>query len=56
MNRLRFSIAVAGVALAVIALWRDDRRITWAAIVVLGVAVALRLILPRLTSRRPERP
>ncbi|MEP6589621.1 MAG: hypothetical protein ABJC19_00425 [Gemmatimonadota bacterium] len=56
MNRLRFSVAVAGVALAVIALWRDDRRITWAAIVVLGVAVALRLIRPRPAPKQPEQP
>ena len=38
MSRLRILVALAGILLAVLALWRDDRRVTWAAIAVLGVA------------------
>lgn len=44
MKRLRFNLAIAGILLAVVALWRDDTRITWVAIGVLAVAVILRII------------
>ncbi|MES2305917.1 MAG: hypothetical protein V4558_10425 [Gemmatimonadota bacterium] len=43
MKRLRTGVALAGILLALIALWRDDRRITWIAIGVLGLAVILRV-------------
>lgn len=43
MNRIRFNIALAGILLALVALWRNDTRITWVAIVVLAVAVVLRI-------------
>ncbi len=52
MNRLRFNVATAGILLAVVALWRDDKRITWLAIVVLAIAVILRII----GRRRPPAP
>lgn len=42
--RLKFALAIAGILLAVIALWRDDRRITWIAIGVLGAALVLRIV------------
>ncbi|MES2123202.1 MAG: hypothetical protein V4503_00800 [Gemmatimonadota bacterium] len=44
MSRLRTRVALVGIALAVIALWRDDRRITWASIAVLGIALAMRFL------------
>jgi hypothetical protein len=43
MSRVRLAAAFAGVALAVLAIARDDRRIAWAAIAVLAVALALRI-------------
>lgn len=43
MKRLKFHLALAGILLAVVALWRDDRRITWVAIAVLGAALVLRI-------------
>lgn len=53
MNRIRSRLAFVGIALAVIALWRDDRRITWASIAVLGVALALRFFTPRTRPTPP---
>ncbi|HEY4101520.1 MAG TPA: hypothetical protein VGM20_11670 [Gemmatimonadales bacterium] len=44
MSRVRLAAAFAGVALAVLAIARDDRRIAWAAIAVLAIAVALRIV------------
>ena len=43
MKRLKVALALAGILLAVVALWRDDRRVTWVAIGVLGVALVLRI-------------
>jgi uncharacterized membrane protein len=54
MNRLRFNVALAGILLAVIALWRDDKRITWIAIGVLAVAIVLRLVGRRGAEAPPE--
>jgi len=54
MKRLRFNVALIGILLALIALWRDDRRITWIAIGVLGVAVVLRVIGRRSPTAPPE--
>ncbi len=47
MKRLRLVVIVAGVALALVAVRLDDRRATWAAIAVLGLALALRFAVPR---------
>lgn len=44
MMRLRRIIGFVGVGLAVIAVARDDKRIAWAAIVVLVIALASRLV------------
>lgn len=51
MQRLKIALAVAGILLALIALWRDDPRITWIAIGVLGAAVVARI-----ASRRQGTP
>ena len=41
--RLRHAIPLIGFVLAAVGVWRDDRTIVWAAIVVLGIAFLLRL-------------
>jgi hypothetical protein len=47
MIRLRWAAAALGVGLALVAIRLDDRRVAWAALVVLGVALALRFAIPR---------
>jgi hypothetical protein len=47
MMRIRIIAGLAGLGLAIIAVARNDRRIAWAAIVVLAVALVLRLIARR---------
>ncbi|MEO5799032.1 MAG: hypothetical protein ABIZ70_05385 [Gemmatimonadales bacterium] len=47
MKRIRIGVALAGMLLAVVALWRDDRRVTWIAIGVLALAVLLRVVARR---------
>lgn len=54
MKRLRFNVALAGILLALVALWRDDKRITWVAIGVLAVAVVLRFVDRRGSTAPPE--
>ena len=54
MKRLRFNLAIAGILLAVVALWLDETRITWVAIGVLAIAVILRIIGRRWPSAPPE--
>jgi hypothetical protein len=54
VNRLRFNFATAGILLAVVALWRDDKRITWVAIGVLAIAVILRIVSRRWPPAPPE--
>jgi hypothetical protein len=41
---LKLGLSVAGLALAVVAIAINDTRLTWGAIAVLAVAVALRFI------------
>ena len=41
-DRLRFALAVTGVAIGIVGITRDDRRIVWAAIVCLAAAFVLR--------------
>lgn len=53
--RIRLGVALAGILLAVIAMARNDQRLTWAAIAVLGVALVLRLV-ARATGRREPPP
>ena len=54
MPRLRLGLTLAGLALAVLAIARDDKRISWAAIVVLVAVLALR-IAERVRARRASR-
>ena len=42
MSRKRLTVAFLGIALAIAAIARDDRRIAWIAMGVLAVALALR--------------
>jgi hypothetical protein len=42
MMRTGLAVGAVGVALAVLAIFRDDRRIAWVAMVVLGAAVVIR--------------
>lgn len=51
---LRHVLGVAGVAAAVAAIAINDRRVTWAAIALLGGSVALRAA-AALAARRRER-
>jgi hypothetical protein len=44
MNRLRLVVALIGVLAAVAAVVVDDPRLTWAAIVILAVALLLRFV------------
>jgi hypothetical protein len=47
VRRIRLAVIVLGVGLALAAIRFDDRRLTWVAIVVLAVALALRLVTRR---------
>ena len=47
MARSRLVVAFLGMALAITAIARDDRRIAWVAMVVLAVALVLGLIIRR---------
>jgi hypothetical protein len=47
MRRLRFVTGLVGLGLAIIAVARDDKRIAWAAIVVLAIALVVRLVARR---------
>ncbi|HEY3935276.1 MAG TPA: hypothetical protein VGL65_11745 [Gemmatimonadales bacterium] len=54
MSRVRLVVALLGVALAVLAIGRDDRRIAWAAIAVLAIAVLLRVAARRRTQQSED--
>lgn len=45
--RFRLIAGLVGLGLAIVAIARDDKRIAWAAIVVLAVALVLRLLARR---------
>ena len=45
--RARVIAGLAGLGLAIVAVARDDKRVAWAAIAVLAVALILRLIARR---------
>lgn len=51
MMRLRLALAFLGIALAIAAIARDDRRIAWVAMVVLGASLVLRVVARR--ARNP---
>jgi hypothetical protein len=44
MMRLRLVLAFLGIALAIAAIARDDRRIAWVAMVVLAASLVLRIV------------
>jgi uncharacterized membrane protein YfcA len=47
MMRLRWGVIIVGIALALVAIRLDDRRVAWVALVVLAIALALRFASPR---------
>jgi hypothetical protein len=47
MNRARLALSVVGFILAFVGVLRDDRRIVWAAIVVIAVVVIARVVAGR---------
>lgn len=44
LRRLRIGLGVAGVVIGVVGIARDDRRIVWVAISLLGVSALLRVL------------
>ncbi|HEU5358970.1 MAG TPA: hypothetical protein VFU45_07615 [Gemmatimonadales bacterium] len=50
--RSRLYLAALGVVLGVVGIARDDRRMIWGAIGVLGAAVVLRFVARALSARR----
>lgn len=44
MSRARMALAVLGFGLALAGVLRDDRRLVWGAIAVIGVLVAARMV------------
>jgi len=55
MMRFRWVVIILGVALALVAIRLDDRRVAWVALVVLGLALALRFVMPRQRSGKADR-
>jgi uncharacterized membrane protein len=51
MMRLRLVLAFLGIALAIAAIARDDRRIAWVAMIVLAVSLMLRIVARRAGDR-----
>jgi uncharacterized membrane protein len=47
MNRVRLGLALAGMALALLAVALNDGRLAWAAIALLAGALIVRLVRPR---------
>lgn len=60
MSRFRLGLSLAGLLIAVLALARDDRRLIWVAMAILGTSLAIRAYLAirnrRATDRTPPRP
>jgi hypothetical protein len=44
MMHLRLVLAFLGIALAIAAIARDDRRIAWVAMIILAVSLVLRIV------------
>lgn len=44
LRRVRIGLGVAGVVIGVVGIARDDRRIVWVAIGLLGVSAVLRVL------------
>lgn len=53
MTRAKYWLSMAGMALAVVGVATENRYVVWAAIVVLGLAVGVRLVL---RSKRSDTP
>lgn len=54
MNRTRIGFALAGFVAALLGVALDDRRLAWAAIALLAIALVLRLILRKRENGHPE--
>lgn len=54
--RVRIALSLTGLLLAGLAVALDDRRLTWAALGVLGAALVMRFILPRLMRPKDDSP
>lgn len=52
MSRVRLALAIVGFLLAIVGVLRDDRRVVWAAIAVIGALVAVRMIAARKSPSR----
>ena len=44
MNRVRIALAIAGFALALLSIARDDHRLAWTAIALLAASLLIRLL------------
>ena len=55
MMRVRWAVIILGVALALVAIRLDDRRVAWVALAVLSVALALRFAMPRRSAPVDDR-
>ena len=47
MTAIRIGVAFVGIALSLVAIARNDRRVAWIAIAVLAIALALRFVARR---------
>jgi hypothetical protein len=54
MNRFRLGLSLAGLLIAVLAVARGDRRLTWVAIAILGASLGMRAVLA-IRARRAAR-
>jgi hypothetical protein len=54
MSRFRLGLSLAGLLIAVLALARGDRRLTWVAIAILGASLGIRASLA-IRDRRAAR-
>lgn len=55
MNRLRLGFAIAGFVVALLGVTQNDRRLAWAAIVLLAASLMLRLILRKRDKTKSNR-
>ena len=55
MRRFREVLSVAGLLIAVVGLARDDRRLIWVAIAMLGASLAIRAVLTSRDRRAARR-
>ena len=55
LRRVRIGLGVAGVVIGVVGIARDDRRIVWVAIGLLGVSALLRVLKRELPAQSVPR-